>query len=91
MVKLLASYNESVPEIVLDNAPKNAKCTSSYIQNKLLSILARKVRSYIREEISDSKFCIIVDEACDESKREQMSIVLRFVDKDGILRERFLM
>ncbi|KAH9742796.1 TTF-type domain-containing protein [Citrus sinensis] len=33
--------------------------------------------------------CIIVDEARDESKKEQMAIVLRFVDKDGIVRERF--
>ncbi|XP_071714790.1 uncharacterized protein [Rutidosis leptorrhynchoides] len=32
----------------------------------------------------------MVDEARDESKREQMGIVLRFVDKDGIIRERFL-
>ncbi|KAK9181534.1 hypothetical protein WN944_024671 [Citrus x changshan-huyou] len=43
----------------------------------------------IREEIGDAKFCIIVDEARDKSKKEQMAIVLRFVDKDGIVRERF--
>ena len=30
-----------------------------------------------------------VDEARDESKNEQMAIVLRFVDKDGFVRERF--
>ncbi|XP_028077598.1 zinc finger MYM-type protein 1-like [Camellia sinensis] len=36
-----------------------------------------------------AKYCIIVDEACDESKNEQMAIVLRFVDKDGFVRERF--
>lgn len=32
---------------------------------------------------------MIVDEARDESMKEQIAIVLRFVDKDGILRERF--
>jgi hypothetical protein len=47
------------------------------------------VRNKIREDIGDSKFCIIVDEARDESKREQMVIVLRFVDKDGFIQERF--
>ncbi|XP_042405017.1 zinc finger MYM-type protein 1-like [Zingiber officinale] len=31
----------------------------------------------------------MVDEARDESKKEQMSIVLRFVDKDGYVQERF--
>lgn len=48
-----------------------------------------KVRKTIREEIGDATFCIIVDEPCNESKKEQMAIVLRFVDKDGIVRERF--
>ncbi|XP_071687214.1 uncharacterized protein [Rutidosis leptorrhynchoides] len=32
----------------------------------------------------------MVDEARDEAKREQMAIVIRFIDKDGIIRERFL-
>ncbi|KAL4369145.1 hypothetical protein GQ457_05G018700 [Hibiscus cannabinus] len=48
---------------------------------ELLSLLA----SYSDEdEIGEQKFCVIVDEACDESKREQMAIVLRYVDKEGI-------
>ncbi|XP_060974109.1 uncharacterized protein LOC133039273 [Cannabis sativa] len=48
-----------------------------------------RVRNAIREEIGDAKFSVIVDEARDESKKEQMSIVLRFVDKDGYVQERF--
>jgi hypothetical protein len=48
-----------------------------------------KVMNAIREKIGDAKFCIIVDEARDESVREQMAVVLRFVDKDGFVRERF--
>ncbi|KAF2324619.1 hypothetical protein GH714_015679 [Hevea brasiliensis] len=43
----------------------------------------------IREEIGDAKFCIIVDEARDEAKREQMAIILRFVNKEGFIREPF--
>ncbi|XP_062150389.1 uncharacterized protein LOC133859059 [Alnus glutinosa] len=43
----------------------------------------------IRKEIGNAKFRIIVDEARDESMKEQMAIVLRFVDKDGFVRERF--
>ncbi|XP_073120496.1 uncharacterized protein [Henckelia pumila] len=44
----------------------------------------------IREEIGDNCFCILVDEARDISKREQMAIILRFVNNHGILTERFL-
>src|SRR5262249_16902024 len=43
----------------------------------------------IREEVGDSRFCILVDESKDESNREQMAIILRFVNSDGILVERF--
>lgn len=32
----------------------------------------------------------MVDEARDESKKEQMAIVLRFVNKEGLIKERFL-
>jgi len=69
--------------------PYNCKYTSPDIQKEILSIFASKIRKYIREEIGDSKFSILVDETCDVAKREQMALVLRFGDKDGILQERF--
>ncbi|KAH1130200.1 hypothetical protein J1N35_001578 [Gossypium stocksii] len=59
------------------------------IQNEILHILTNKVRHKIREDIGDSKFCIIIDEARDESKIEQMTIVLRYVDEKGFIKERF--
>ena len=54
-----------------------------------MGIYAFKIRKHIREEIGNSKFSILVDETCDVAKREQMALVLRFVDEDGILQERF--
>ena len=48
------------------------------------------MQTLIREEIGTSKFCIMVDEARDESKKEQMAIVIRFVNKEGLIKERFL-
>jgi hypothetical protein len=58
------------------NAPKNSKYTSHQVQKELLSVLASVgVRKYIREEFGDSKFCINVDKARDESNKEQMSRV----------------
>ncbi|XP_073220315.1 uncharacterized protein [Cicer arietinum] len=48
-----------------------------------------KVVKHMCEEIGDSKFCIVVDEARDESKSVQMSLVLRFIDKVGLIQERF--
>ncbi|KAK5818062.1 hypothetical protein PVK06_022993 [Gossypium arboreum] len=61
----------------------------STVQKDNLSILGSKIKGFIREEIRDSKFCIIVDEARDELKKKQMVIVLRFVDKEGFIRKQF--
>ncbi|XP_026439587.1 zinc finger MYM-type protein 1-like [Papaver somniferum] len=89
MINILASYNKDV-EAVLDKAPKNATYTSPQIQKEILHVIAAKVKKEIREEIGDRKFCLIVDEASDESKKkEKMAIVLRFVDKNGLIQERF--
>uniref|UniRef100_A0A2N9HA84 TTF-type domain-containing protein n=1 Tax=Fagus sylvatica TaxID=28930 RepID=A0A2N9HA84_FAGSY len=89
LVKLVSTYDHRVAGVVLENAPRNAKYTSPTIQKEILHIIASKVRDAIREEIGDAKFCIIIDEARDESKKEQMAIILRFVDKDGFLKECF--
>ncbi|XP_024989287.1 uncharacterized protein LOC112523845 [Cynara cardunculus var. scolymus] len=43
----------------------------------------------ICEEIGGHPFCLLVDEARDESHKEQMSLVLRFVNKEGFIIERF--
>jgi hypothetical protein len=48
------------------------------------------VQKVIRNEIGDAKYCLIVDESRDESRREQMALVVRFVDQEGFIRERFL-
>ncbi|XP_057793218.1 uncharacterized protein LOC131009829 [Salvia miltiorrhiza] len=89
ILKYTASYNEEVASVVLENAPKNALYTSHSIQKDILSVYASKIQKFIRAEIGDEKFCIIVDESQDESKREQMAIILRFVDKDEFVHERF--
>ncbi|KAL0012916.1 hypothetical protein SO802_008024 [Lithocarpus litseifolius] len=88
ILDLVVSYNEYVAEAI-EKAPKNASYKSPKIQKEILHVFSNKVKKAIREEIGDAKFCLIVDEARDESMREQMAIVIRFVDKDGFVRELF--
>ncbi|KDO51959.1 hypothetical protein CISIN_1g039830mg, partial [Citrus sinensis] len=89
LIKLLVTMNEEINKVVLENAPKNTQYIAPKIQKELLNIIANKVRHKIREEVDDAKFCIIIDEAVDESYKEQMVIILRYVDCDGFIRERF--
>ncbi|XP_050373315.1 uncharacterized protein LOC126790969 [Argentina anserina] len=85
------AFRRMSPELdrVVLNAPANAKYTSPKIQKQLLNILGNKVRTKIRVEIGHSPYCILVDEALDNSGKEQMAIILRFVDSQGLIRERF--
>ncbi|XP_022860389.1 uncharacterized protein LOC111380945 [Olea europaea var. sylvestris] len=48
-----------------------------------------KPSQHIDKEVGDECFCILVDEAQDASNREQMAIILRFVNSHGSLIERF--
>ncbi|TYH50390.1 hypothetical protein ES332_D10G203400v1 [Gossypium tomentosum] len=88
LLSLLALYDEKVEDI-LKSAPKNASYTSSTIQKEILQIYANRVRNVIREEIGDRKFSIIMDEARDEPKKEQMTIILKFADKQRQVKEQF--
>ncbi|XP_076911265.1 uncharacterized protein LOC143569178 [Bidens hawaiensis] len=69
------------------NSKNKFKYTSGKIQIEILGIIANKVRKHIRSEVGDSYFCVMIDESRDESKKEQMAKVLRFVDVEGIIRE----
>ncbi|CAL8162773.1 unnamed protein product [Prunus armeniaca] len=89
-IKAFSRMNVDVEKVVLEKAPGNAKYIAPMIQKEILHIFANKVRKKIREEVGeDGKFCILVDEALDESQREQMAIILRFVGHDGFICERF--
>ena len=81
-------WNEKVVEII-EKTPKNTTYTSPKIQKEILHIFSVKVKKAIREEIGDAKFCIMVDEVRDESTKEQMIVVFRYVDVEGFVKERF--
>ncbi|KAL8097414.1 hypothetical protein AgCh_030517 [Apium graveolens] len=89
MIKVFDRLSVDISNVVLENAPKNAMYTSPKVQKNILHILAPKVRNEICDEVGYSKFCILVDESIYASHKEQMAIVLRFVDVHCIIRERF--
>ncbi|XP_073015737.1 uncharacterized protein [Primulina eburnea] len=79
LVKAFAKMNIEIDEVVLENAPKNAQYIAPEIQKEILHIMANRVRKMVREEVGDKYFCILVDEARDISKREQMAIILSMI------------
>ncbi|KAI3814995.1 hypothetical protein L1987_14645 [Smallanthus sonchifolius] len=60
---------------------------------KLLGEINEEIEEVLKkifEELGDDVFSILVDESRDISKKEQMVVVLRYVDKLGLVKERFI-
>ncbi|CAI8598263.1 unnamed protein product [Vicia faba] len=67
LLKLLASYNDEIAKVVLENAPQNYKYTSYQIQKEILQILSSRVKKHIREKIE----CLPAEEKCKLWPRSQ--------------------
>ena len=72
-------------------AGRNAQYTSPTIQSDLPVCIGEWIRNRIVDEVLESKFFFVcADEVADMTNREQMALIVRFVDKQGHIREEFL-
>jgi hypothetical protein len=72
------------------NAPDNNQMLSPKIQKDITECFAREVLGCIMEEIGNGVFSLLVDECRDVSDKEQMAVVLRYVDKCWLVQEKFV-
>jgi hypothetical protein len=73
--------------VVLGNAPLNAKYTSPHIQKQILDLLACNVHRDISNEIGSAKFCLIVDESRNASRKEQMAMTMMALIESALKEE----
>ncbi|KAK8925828.1 hypothetical protein KSP39_PZI018041 [Platanthera zijinensis] len=90
LLKFLADHNDEVKAVAFGNAPQNVKLTSPDVQQDIVTAAARETLKVIVEEIGDALFSILVDEARDISVKEQMAVVVRYIDKKGNVIEHFV-
>ncbi|CAF1525059.1 unnamed protein product [Adineta ricciae] len=76
------SITDSISLSVLEDSDQNATYLSPLIQNELISLLANQVRQQISNKINDRMFLLMADETRDVSGHEQLSIVVRVVDRE---------
>lgn len=89
MVNLVSKHDDVVKKRLVDG-PRNATFLGHTIQNELIQVMAGKIMEKIQQELSQGVYyTIIADETKDISKKEQLSIVLRYVH-DGVVHERFI-
>ena len=80
LVQFLGDHNESINE-VLQIAPKNCKFTHPEIQKDIVNAIVSETSKAIIKDLDNGFFLILVDESRDISVKEQMSLVLRHVNK----------
>uniref|UniRef100_A0A0D3CE59 TTF-type domain-containing protein n=1 Tax=Brassica oleracea var. oleracea TaxID=109376 RepID=A0A0D3CE59_BRAOL len=90
LVKYTGEQNDAIRKVILNNAPGNNQMISPVIQKDIVHSFAEEGRQAILEEIGHGVFGLLVDESADVSHKEQMGVVLRFVDKRGAIKERFI-
>ena len=75
----------------LEKCPKNATYRSKTIQNQIIEIIGQTMQEQIIDEvIKAGAFSLLADEATDISNKEQLPVVVRYVDADGEIQEKFL-
>ena len=74
----------------MKNAPENLKLTSPNIQKDIVNATAIETGQAIIYELGDAPYALLVDESRDISMKEQMAVVVRYVDMQGCVIERFL-
>ncbi|KAG5605674.1 hypothetical protein H5410_027166 [Solanum commersonii] len=79
-----------VGKVILKNAPQNDTLTCPMIQKDNANACAKETLKAIIGDLNEDYFGILVDESKNISHKEQMTLVLRFVNKNGEVVERFI-
>lgn len=92
-LELLKWYGDrsfDVGRVILGNAPQNDMMICPTIQKDIVEACAKETTKAIIKDLDGDYFGILVDESKDVSHKEQMALILRYVNKSGMVIERFL-
>ena len=91
LLNLMENCGDDVLKEHFKNVPRNATYRSKTTQNNIIDISAKFVADNVVNEVKEAKyFSILADEGTDVSVKEQLSLVIRFVDSASNIREEFL-
>ncbi|XP_075077354.1 uncharacterized protein LOC142164081 [Nicotiana tabacum] len=81
---------DKIRDLVLKKAPKNDQLTSHKIQKDIIIECKIETVKAIMDDLNGDFFVLLVDESCDVSRKEQLAIVLRYVNRCGSVVEHFI-
>ncbi|PUZ66863.1 hypothetical protein GQ55_3G377900 [Panicum hallii var. hallii] len=83
-------HDESKNSLNKGNFRDFHECLAEHDPEDIIECFAAEVLHSILEELGNDVFCLLVDESRDVSCKQQMVVVLRYVDKHGMVKERFV-
>jgi hypothetical protein len=89
-VECLARNNPALAMALTIDAADNSLMTSPDIQKDIVKCFADQILQSILQDIGGDVFVLLVDESRDVSCNEHMAVVLRYVDKSGLVKESFV-
>lgn len=90
--ELIDWVKDKIKEVMdaFNHAPRNCIMISPHIQKDLTKSCAQEITERIIGKIGYRNFSILIDESRDISVKEQMALLLRYVNNQGHVVERFL-
>ena len=87
LLNVISMFDKTVAKKIAES-PSNAKYTHHEVQNEIITIMADMIRKQISDEVGDAGyFALIVDEIKDISKKEQISVVIRYLHAGNVMEE----
>ncbi|XP_021765834.1 zinc finger MYM-type protein 1-like [Chenopodium quinoa] len=90
LIKLLGSFNEDYQKAVSENALEHYQITNHEVQKNLITACAKATTKLIVQDLGDDYFGILADGSHDKFHEYHLSLYLHYVDKKGMVIERFL-
>ncbi|XP_062192807.1 uncharacterized protein LOC133896249 [Phragmites australis] len=90
MLEWYRKKDPNVASVTGENAPGNNQMTCPEIQKDLVRACAEETSKAIKTDMEDRLFAVLVDESRDASIKEQMAVIVRYVNDQGHVIERFL-
>ena len=90
LLRFLADHNQDIKAVTLKNASETLKLTTPKIQEDIVRAIAIETLNVIVKDLGNTIFSTLVDESRDLSGKEQMAVVLQYVDEKRHVIEHFI-
>lgn len=89
LMNFIVNYNKDIYKVG-KNCRGNLKLTSPDIQKDIVKVAATVTTQVILDYLGDDLFAILIDESCEISAKEQMVVIIHYVNNEEKVIEHFL-